>query len=168
MPPITSLSSRHFNIPCSLQGFANTNDTVHWDSLPFSFDLHLFLVSRINAEAPLKAMHKLEAAAQVRLAILRSNIAPINCASPVDDELKFLGTSADEVLNTDHTAFAIPALQTYMKPDAHFSVDCQGHITHTSRRGMYYLVHDLATPESNVVHATLCGATFVLLKAVAH
>jgi len=117
---------------------------------------------------PVKAMRKLEAVAQLRLAILRSNVAPIDCSSPVDDVLKFLGTSADEVLNAEHTGFAIPTLQTYMQPDTHFSVDSHGRITHVSRRGMQRIAKDLATPESNVVHASLCGATFVLLRAVVH
>jgi hypothetical protein len=42
----------------SLQGFANTDNTVHWDSLlrwvQFSFDPRLLLVRRINSEAPPK------------------------------------------------------------------------------------------------------------------
>ena len=117
---------------------------------------------------PVRAMRRLETVAQVRLAILRSNTESFDCASPVDDVLKFLGTSADEVLSADRAAFAIPTLQTYMKPDVHFSFDSLGHITHVSRRGMQRIAKDLTTPESNVVYASLCGATFALFKAAAY
>lgn len=117
---------------------------------------------------PIMAMHMLETNTNVVLAILCSDMPPTSCASPVDDVLKFLGTSADEVLSADRTTFGIETLQIYMKRDEHFAVDAQGRITHVSRRGMHRIAKDLATPESNVVHASLCGATFVLFNALAH
>ena len=117
---------------------------------------------------PVKAMYMLEAHTNVKLTILRKDVPSISCASPVDDVLKFLGTSADEVLTADRTAFAIDTLQTYMKPDEHFAVDQQGRIAHVSLRGMHRIAKDLTTPESNVVFASLCGAMFVFSNAMAH
>lgn len=123
-------------------------------------------LEQIALSNPMKAMHKLESAARVELAILRGSVSPIRCASPVDDVLKFLGTSADQVLSADRTAFAIPELQTYMKPSVHFSVDRHGCITHISRRGMQRIAKDLATPESNVVFASLSGATNMVFSVI--
>jgi hypothetical protein len=116
---------------------------------------------------PLEAMRTLESIADVHLTILHNDVPPTECASPIDDVLKFLGTSANQELTADRTAFVIPSLQTYMKPSKHFAVDAHGRITHVSRRGLHLIAKDLATPESNVVFSSLLGATNIVLSAVA-
>lgn len=120
-------------------------------------------LEEIALSNPIMAMHMLEANTNVKLSILCSGVPSTHCASPVDDVLKFLGASADEVLSADRTAFGIETLQTYMRPGEHFAVDAQGRITHVSLRGMHRIAKDLTTPESSVVYASLWGATAIVM-----